>query len=412
MKQTDVLIVGAGHGGASAALALRRHGFAGSVLMVGREDLPPYERPPLSKEYLAREKPFERLLIRPTDHWAELDIDLLLGQEITAIDAQAKRATLTSGEDIAFQHMIWSAGGDARKLACPGADLAGIHTIRCRADVDALMAQVDAGAKHAVVVGGGYIGLEGAAVLRKLGLEVTLLEMADRLLSRVAGEDISHFIADAHRGRGVDIRFGTGVHRINGKDGAICGVELTDQSRLEADTMIVGIGIDPVIAPLQAAGASCGNGVLVDRFCQTSLPGIYAIGDCALHENAFADGAQIRLESVQNASDMANTAARAICGDAAPYAVVPWFWSNQYDIKLQTVGLSTGHDQAVLRGDPQTGKFSVVYLKQGRVLALDSVNRPADFVQGKKLVETRQPIDPALLADETVKLKALLATPA
>lgn len=408
MTETDVLIVGAGHGGAAAALALRKHDFAGSILMVGNEGLPPYERPPLSKDYLMRDKPFERLLIRPADYWAQLNIETLLNSHIVAIDAEAGRAALADGSEIGFKQLIWSAGGAARKLSCPGSDLAGIHTVRHHKDVTGIIAQVDAGASHAVVVGGGYIGLEGAAVLRKLGLKVTVLEMADRLLSRVAGEDISQFFAEAHRQNGVDIRFGTGVSQILGEDGAISAVELSDGTTLAADMMIVGIGIDPVIAPLEQAGAQCGNGVWVSQFCETSLPGIYAIGDCALHANQFADGAEIRLESVQNANDMAHTAAKAICSEPVPYAVVPWFWSNQFDIKLQTVGLSLGHDQAVLRGDPATGKFSVVYLKEGRVKALDCVNRPADFVQGKKLVEAREIVDPALLADETVKLKTLL----
>ena len=408
MIETDVLIVGAGHGGAAAAIALRKNGFAGSILMVGNEGLPPYERPPLSKDYLARDKPFERLLIRPLAYWAELKVDTLLDHEVVTVDAGARQAVLADGETIRFDQMIWAAGGAARQLACPGSDLAGIHTVRTRMDVDRIMRQVDAGARHAVVVGGGYIGLEGAAVLRKLGLDVTLLELEDRLLARVAGEDISHFFAAAHRHNGVDIRFGTGVTRILGKDGAMSGVELSDGTTLAADLMIVGIGIQPVIAPLENAGARCGNGIWVDAHCRTSLPGIHAIGDCALHENRFAGGAEIRLESVQNASDMANTAARAICGEDEPYAIVPWFWSNQFDIKLQTAGLSKGHDQTILRGDPEAGKFSVVYLKEGRILALDCVNRPADFVQGKKLVEAGLAVDPALLADETVKLKTLL----
>ena len=408
MIETDVLIVGAGHGGAAAALALRKIGFAGSILMVGREGLPPYERPPLSKEYLARDKPFERILIRPADYWEELKVDTLLHHEVTAVDAQSRRARLADGSEVAFAHMIWSAGGDPRRLTCPGADLAGIHTVRNRQDVDRIMAQIDAGASHAVVVGGGYIGLEGAAVLRKLGMKVTLLEMADRLLSRVAGPDISRFFAEAHSQSGVDIRFGTGVNRMLGENGSVCGVELSDGSTIKADLVIVGIGINPATAALEQAGAQCGNGVWVDRFCETSLPGIFAIGDCALHENPYAGGAQIRLESVQNANDMANTAARAICGEKVPYEATPWFWSNQYDIKLQTVGLSIGHDQALVRGDPATGKFSVVYLKEGRVLALDCVNRPADFVQGKKIVEAGLVVDGALLADIAVPLKSAL----
>ena len=274
MLETDVLIVGAGHGGSAAALALRKQGFAGSILMIGDEGLFPYERPPLSKDFLAREKPFERILIRPANYWAELKIDTLLDHGVTIIEADARRAVLADGTEIRFEKLIWSSGGAARKLTCPGHDLAGVHTVRHHRDVKGIMKHLDAGASKAVVIGGGYIGLEGAAVLRKLGLEVTLLEMADRLLSRVAGEDISNFFAKAHRENGVDVRLGTGVIGIEGTEGQVSGVQLSDGSTLESDMAIVGIGIDPVVAPLQNAGARCSNGVLVDPHCETSLPGI------------------------------------------------------------------------------------------------------------------------------------------
>jgi 3-phenylpropionate/trans-cinnamate dioxygenase ferredoxin reductase subunit len=408
MESADIVIVGAGHGGAQAALALRQHGFAGSIAMIGREPEPPYERPPLSKEYLAREKPFDRLYIRPPALWAEKHIRMELSREVLAVDPVAKRLTLSGGETCDYGTLIWATGGDPRKLSCAGADLAGVHAVRTREDVDRLMGELDAGAKTVAVIGGGYIGLEAAAVLTKLGCKVTLLEALPRVLARVAGEELSAFYEADHRAHGVDLRTNVTVDSIVGDGTKATGVKLADGSVVPAEIVIVGIGIIAAVGPLITAGAAGGNGVEVDELCRTSLPDIYAIGDCASHSNAFADGAVIRLESVQNANDMANTVAKAICGDPQPYKATPWFWSNQYDLKLQTVGLSTGYDQAILRGDPATRSFSVVYLKAGQVIALDSVNMVRDYVAGRKLVEARATPDVAALADPEVALKTLI----
>ncbi|MEO0031243.1 MAG: hypothetical protein RIS94_1001 [Pseudomonadota bacterium] len=407
MQKADVVIVGAGHGGAQAAIALRQNGFEGSIVVVGREPELPYERPPLSKEYLAREKTFERITIRPAQFWEDKQVTMRLGTEVTAIDAAAKVATLSDGEKLEYGAMIWAAGGDPRRLSCVGADLAGVHAVRTRADVDKLMAELDAGAKRAVVIGGGYIGLEAAAVLSKLGCSVTLLEALPRVLARVAGEQLSEFYQAEHRAHGVDLRTGAAMDCLEGDGVKVTGVKMQDGSVVPAEIVIVGIGIVPCVGPLLSAGAAGGNGVDVDEFCRTSLPDVYAIGDCAAHSNGFAEGAVIRLESVQNANDQATTAAKAICGDLVPYKATPWFWSNQYDLRLQTVGLSTGHDQAVLRGDPATRSFSVVYLKGGKVIALDCVNMVKDYVQGKKLVEARAQIAADKLADASVPLKEL-----
>lgn len=403
----DVVIVGAGHGGAQAAIALRQNGFAGTVLMIGREPELPYERPPLSKEYLAREKTFERITIRPEAFWAEKHITMLLGTEVTALDAAAHEATLGDGRKVRYGHLIWATGGDPRRLSCAGHDLAGVHAVRTRADVDQLMVELDAGAKRAVVIGGGYIGLEAAAVLTKLGCHVTLLEALPRVLARVAGEALSAFFEADHRAHGIDLRTSVQVDHIVGEGGKVSGVKLAEGTLLPADLVIVGIGIIPCVEPLRTAGAEGANGVMVDAECRTSLPDVYAIGDCAAHANAFADGAVIRLESVQNANDMGTTAAKSICGVGAPYHAVPWFWSNQYDLKLQTVGLSTGHDATVLRGDPATRSFSVIYLKAGKVIALDCVNMIKDYVQGRKLVEAGAVIAPEKLADAGTPLKEL-----
>lgn len=403
----DIVIVGTGHGGAQAAIALRQHGFDGSILMIGRDIEPPYERPPLSKEYLAGEKPFERILIRPPQFWEERSVALMLDTNVSKVDPAAKELALTGGGTVGYGTLIWAAGGDARRLSCPGAQLTGIHTVHDKADVDRLSAELEAGARRAVVIGGGYIGLEAAAVLGKLGLEVSLVEMQDRVLARVAGEDLSRFFEAQHRAHGVDVRLGAEVEAIEGEE-RVSAVRLAGGETLPCDLVVVGIGIVPAVGPLIAAGAAGANGVDVDAFCRTSLPEVYAVGDCAAHANAWAGGAVIRLESVQNANDMASTAARAICGDPQPYEAVPWFWSNQYDLRLQTVGLSLGHDSTVLRADPVSRSFSVVYLRGGAVIALDCVNRTKDYAQGRKLVEAHAVIAAEALMDAEVPLKELL----
>lgn len=403
----DVVIVGTGHAGAQAAIALRQQGFAGSVAMIGRDAEPPYERPPLSKEYLGGDKPFERLFIRPPTFWADKRIELMLGRSALAVDPVAKRVTLTDGAVVGYQSLIWATGGDPRRMSCSGADLAGVHSVRDKADVDRILAELSGGARRVVVIGGGYIGLEAAAVLAKLGCTVTLLEALPRVLARVSGEAVSRFFEQEHRAHGVDVRLGQTVECIDGEGGKVTAVRLAGDDKLACEMVIVGIGIVPATAPLIAAGAAGFNGVDVDELCQTSLPDVYAVGDCAAHVNSFAGGAVVRIESVQNAHDMALTAAKAICGKPEPYRAVPWFWSNQYDLRLQTVGLSSGHDQAIARGSPAQRSFSVVYLKDGRLIALDCVNAAKDYVQGRRLVEMRVKIAPAALADSTVPLKEL-----
>lgn len=408
MEQADVVIVGAGHGGAQCAIALRQNGFAGTITVVGREPEYPYERPPLSKDYFAREKTFDRLYIRPPTFWAEKDITFRLGAEVVKVDARTQTVRLTGGDTLGYGTLVWAAGGDPRRLSCSGADLAGVHAVRTRADCDRLMAEVDAGARRIVVIGGGYIGLEAAAVMAKMGLSVTLLEAAERVLSRVAGADLSAFYENEHRDHGVDLRAGTKVDCLEGDGRKVTGVRLADGTILPADAVIVGIGIVPAVGPLILAGASGANGVDVDEYCRTSLPHVYAVGDCAAFACDFAGGNVMRVESVQNANDMATCVAKAICGEEAPYRAFPWFWSNQYDLKLQTAGISMGYDQTVLRGDPADRAFSVVYLRDGKVIAIDCVNRVKDYVQGRKLVEAGTAPDLDGLADAQVPLKALM----
>ncbi|WP_186402649.1 NAD(P)/FAD-dependent oxidoreductase [Sphingopyxis sp. P1IMeth2] len=402
----DVLIVGGGHGGAQAAIMLRTQKFAGSIAIVGEEAELPYERPPLSKEYFAGEKEFERIQLRPAKYWDQRDVTMLLGKRVVAVDPAAHRVTTDGGETIGYGKLVWATGGHPRMLPIPGGDLPGVQGVRTRADADAMKAAAET-AQQIVVIGGGYIGLEAAAVLTKAGKKVVLLEALDRVLARVAGEDLSRFFEKEHRDHGVDLRLGAQVAAIEG-DTHVTGVRLADGAVIPADLVIVGIGIVPAVEPLLAAGAEGGNGVLVDPLCRTSLPDIYAIGDCAAHANDFAEGAVIRLESVQNANDQANVVAKGICGAEAPYHAIPWFWSNQYDLKLQTAGLSTGHDRAVLRGDPASRSFSVVYLKAGKVIALDCVNATKDYVQGRMLVTAGTAATPEQLADSETPLKELL----
>lgn len=404
----DVLIAGSGHAGAQAAICLRQNGFSGSIAICGREEAPPYERPPLTKEYLAQKRPFERIQLRPAKFWVEKDIALKLGCEVVGVDAEGKTVQLASGEQFSYDKLIWAAGGRPRALECAGNELGGIYTIRNKTDVDKIVAELGGAVRRIGVVGGGYIGLEAAASLRGLGHEVTLAAAGPRLLSRVAGTAISDFLATEHRKQGVDLRLETKVTAIEGVGNKVSRICLDRGDRVACDFLIVGIGITPEVEVLADAGAECGNGVRVDPFCRTSLPNIYAIGDCAEHANPHADGARIRLESVQNANDMAATAARHICGKGQPYCALPWFWSNQFGLRLQTAGLSSSHDQTVTRGCPSESSFSVIYLKQDRVIAIDSVNAMKDYVQGRKLIEARAKLRAEDLADTARQLKELV----
>lgn len=405
----DVLIVGGGQGGARVASALRQEDFAGSIAIVGDEPDPPYDRPPLSKEYLAGEKSFDQLLFRKRLEWEQLRVSLVLGERVIGIDPGAHAVTTATGGSVGYGRLVWAAGGTPRTLASPGHDLPGVHTIRNRADVDRIKVELPA-VREVVVIGGGYIGLEAAAVLCKLGKRVTVVEALDRVLARVAGEPLSRFYEAEHRARGVDVRLGCAVERFLAAQGRVSGVRLAEGIELPAQLVLVGVGIAPNVAPLLEAGAAGGNGVRVDESCRTSLPDIFAIGDCAEHRNRHAGGEWIRLESVQNANDQGTVAAKAICGRPEPYSAVPWFWSNQYDLKLQTIGVSRGFDDCVLRGDPATRSFSLVYLREGRVIALDCVNCPRDYSHGRLLVSSQAPVERERLADHRLPLKSLLAT--
>lgn len=404
----EILIVGAGQAGAQAAISLRQLGFAGNVTVVGEEPDLPYERPPLSKEYLAGEREAGRLLLRPEAFWAERNVRFVTGCHIARVDPAARRAYAHGDQSFGYDALIWAAGGHPRQLPAPGAHLEGLHYIRTRLDVDKLRRDAES-AHHVLIIGGGYIGLESAAVLRKAGKRVTLVEAESRLLARVAGKAVGDFYAAEHRAHGVDVRLSTGVVALHGAT-HVTAAELSTGELLECDLVIIGIGLVPATGVLAAAGAETGNGVRVDSHCRTTLPHVYAIGDCAMAPSRFNPDGHCRLESVQNAVDMAKAAAAHIMqGDAAaPYDAVPWFWSNQYDLKLQTVGLSTGHDATVVRGDPASRSWSLVYLRAGAVVALDCISNAKDYVQGRALVERGVVVDAVKLADPAVPLKSLL----
>ena len=403
----DCLIIGGGHAGAEAAFTLRTKGFKGTIGLLGKEAVHPYERPALSKEYLAGKKSLDQLLLRPTEYWTEQDVALRLGMHAEGIDAQAKTVSCDDGSVFGYGTLVWAAGGSPRQLNCPGHDLTGIHAIRDMADCDRLMSALPQ-SRSIAVIGGGFIGLEAAAVLREMGKQVTIIEALDRFLARVAAEPVSRFYENEHRDRGVSVHLGTGVAEILGQDGNVAGVRLTDGTVIDADQVIVGIGIIPAIQPLLAAGAEAAAGamgVLVDEHCLTSLPDVYCIGDSAVLRN----GPGIRIESRQNAIEQAQAAAKAIAGQAQPVHFVPWFWSNQYDLRLKTIGLSLGYDETVLRGDPQSRSFSLIYLKQGVVIAMDCINATRDYMHGRGLVEAGAHVEAAILADEQRSLKEAAA---
>jgi 3-phenylpropionate/trans-cinnamate dioxygenase ferredoxin reductase subunit len=394
----DVLIVGAGHAGAHAAIALRQKMYPGSIAIIGEESELPYERPALSKEYLAGKKPFARMLIRPEAFWLERQIALLLGHSVVAVDPERHAVMLADGSSVGYGVLIWATGGKPRRLTCRGHDLVGMHTMRSRADLDAMRAELN-NVRHVVIVGGGYIGLEAAATLTQLGKQVTILEAQDRVLARVAAVPLSRFYEAEHRSHGVAIELNVVVECILGLNGRVSGVRLAGGIDLPTTMVLVGIGIMCEVQPLLAVGAAGSNGVDVDSVCRTSLSDVFAIGDCAAHENPFANGARVRLESVQNAVDQALVVAKALTGHVEPYRAVPWFWSNQFDLRLQTVGLCTGYDSVTVRGDPASRSFSVAYGRAGKLIALDCVNATKEFLRARSLLGS-SPLPPLELMDE------------
>lgn len=401
MEQT-IVIVGASHAAAQAVDSLRREGFAGRLILVGDEPELPYQRPPLSKKYLSGECDPDRLWIRPASFYAQQRCELRLGRRATAIDCEQRQLQLDDGTSLAYDTLLLATGSRARPSTAPGADLAHVHYLRTRADVDAIRGDLAPG-RRVVVVGGGYIGLECAAACAKLGLQVTVIEMADRVMSRVVAPEMSAFYEAEHAAHGVDIRLNAAVSAFEGS-GHVTGVSCIGGAHFPADLVVVGIGILPNVELAAAAGIACDNGIAVDLHCRSSDPNVYAIGDCCSHPSQHY-GRRIRLESVDNAFEQAKTAAANICGRELAHDRIPWFWSDQYDHKLQIVGLSQDYDRVILRGDPATRSFSCCYLRGQELIALDAVNLPRDFMAAKKVIAERAPLDLARLADASVSLK-------
>ncbi|MBO9500947.1 FAD-dependent oxidoreductase [Brevundimonas sp. A19_0] len=402
-----IVIVGAGHAGGSAAALLRQYGFEGEVVLIGEEPVAPYQRPPLSKALLKGEGEEEDLLLRPADFYVEQNIEMRLGQTVTAIDRAGKTVLLADGETVPYDTLILATGSTARKLAVPGAELANVLELRTLADGRKLRAAIRPGARL-VVVGGGYVGLEVAASARMLGAEVVVVEREARLLARVASDVLADFMHAAHMRHGVKILTGRTVVAFQpGENGAVGGVTLDDGQSLPADLVIVGVGGVACEGLGAAAGLTCDGGVVVDETARTSDPDIYALGDMTRRPVPVHDGRVVRLESVPNALEQAKQAAAAITGRNPPVPEVPWFWSDQYELKLQMAGLADGADRKVVRAVADGAALAVFHLAGDRLLCVEAINAPAEFMGGRLLIGKATPVDPDKLADPTVSMKAV-----
>jgi 3-phenylpropionate/trans-cinnamate dioxygenase ferredoxin reductase subunit len=401
-----LVIVGAGQAGFALAAKLRALKDARPITIIGSENVIPYQRPPLSKKYLLGEMEFDRLTFRPEGWFAEHDVELLLSTYVEEIDRKTKSVRMQDGAVIEYDTLALATGSTPRTLPpSVGGDLDGVFTVRDKRDADLLAGQMKPG-RRLLIIGGGYIGLEAAAVARHLGLEVTLIEMADRILQRVAAKETADVMRAIHESHGVIIREKTGLHRLVGENGKVRAAELSDGSTIEVDFVIVGIGVKPNDELAQECGLDVGNGVIVDEFARTSDPSIFAMGDCAMLP---WKGERIRLESVQNAVDQAEAAAAILAGGTAPYDAKPWFWSDQYDVKLQIAGFNLGYDETLVRKGAREGSLSIWYFREGRFIAVDAINDAKAYVSGKKLLENGIEPDRAVLADPTADLKQLLA---
>jgi 3-phenylpropionate/trans-cinnamate dioxygenase ferredoxin reductase subunit len=405
-----IVIVGAGQAAAQAVDTLRRKGFREPIVVVGDEPHLPYQRPPLSKKYLAGELDAARLLIRPAHFYAEHGVDIRLGRQVQRIDRATQQVWLDDGSALAYDALLLATGARPRPLKAPGANLGGVHFLRSIADVDRIRSEVGPG-RRLVIVGGGYIGLEVAASCRELGVEVTVLEMASRVMNRVTCAEVSEFFETEHRRRGVRIVCDARVRELLGDDssGRVRAVACEDGSEHPADVVVVGVGVAPADELAIAAGIECANGIVVDEFCRTSDPNIYAAGDCTNHPSAHY-GCRLRLESVDNAFEQGTSAALNMLGTPTAHHKVPWFWSDQFDLRLVIVGLSQTAELVVMRGDPSTRSFSACYLRGGELVAIDTVNSMKDQMSARKLIPARMRPDLDKLGNAAVPLKDCAAT--
>lgn len=405
--QKKCVVVGASHAGAQVAANLRQRAWDGEIRLIGEEPWLPYHRPPLSKTFLAQSQSPNDILIRPQASYAKADIATELSSRVTRIDTENRQVYLEDGSALDFDALVLATGARARALPIPGSELDGVHQLRNAEDVLAIRRRVASG-RDAVIVGGGYIGLETAASLRQAGMNVTILEAQSRVLQRVTSAEISAFYQRVHREEGVRILSDARITEIQGK-GSVQAVCLNGQPALPADLVIVGVGVTPETSLAEAAGLDVDDGIVVNEFGETSAPGIYAVGDCTRHYNPIYKR-WLRLECIQNATDQAKTVAAALTGNPSPYSALPWFWSDQYDMKLQIAGLSQGADNIVLRGEVTRGRsFSAFYFKGARLLACDAVNRPIDFSVSKKIISQSLPVSADAVADESLDLRSLVA---
>lgn len=400
---SHIVVVGAGQAGASLVAKLRNEGFDGEITLIGEEASPPYQRPPLSKAYLLGEMELERLYLRPESFYAEQDISLRLGARVDTINSAEKTISL-NGETLDYTQLALTTGSTPLRLpASIGGDLDGVHVVRGLQDVDAMEPEFAAG-RHVLIVGGGYIGLEAAAVASKKGLRVTLVEMADRILQRVASPETSGYFRELHAAHGVNILEGVSLKSLAGET-RVQEAELSDGTKLDIDFVIVGVGIAPNIALAEAAGLAIDNGIATDAQGRTSAPDIWAAGDCASFPYR---GTRIRLESVPNAIDQAEVVAQNMLGANKDYVAKPWFWSDQYDVKLQIAGLNTGYDHIVTRAGEKDGAVSFWYYKGDELLAVDAANDPRAYMVGKRLIEAGKSPAPEVIADPATDMKALM----
>ncbi len=400
------LIIGAGQAGLSAAAELRKRGYEGDVTLLGAEPVPPYQRPPLSKAYLSGETPLERLWLKPAAWYDKAEVTVKTGVRASAIDRAAGEVITQDGDRLGFDHLILATGGEARRLDLPGADLPGVHVLRNLAEANALSAALES-AKRLVIIGAGYIGLEVAASARKRGLEVAVLEAADRPMARTASPLLSGWFGAVHRGYGVDLRVSTPVAGVTGEAKAD-GVALADGEMISADLVLVAAGLCASTHLAEAAGLACDDGILVDAQARTEDERIFAIGDVArFHLPRY--GRSVRLESVHNAIEQGKAAAAAICGVEAVYDPVPWFWSDQYELKLQIAGLIEGADQMVRRGDPEEGKFALFHLLNGRLIACEAVNSAPEYMAAQRMIAAGSAPDPERLRDQSVAMRDFLS---
>lgn len=406
VRSFDVLVVGGGHAGASVAHQLTALGHQGTIGMLSAEAHLPYERPPLSKAYLKGEVTAESLSIRDAQFWSDSNVEVILGDAVVSLDAAAHTVTTASGAVVSYGVLVWATGGAARSLGIPGEDLAGVLSLRTLDDATALRNCLTS-VERFVVVGGGFVGLEAASALRGFGIEVTVLEAQDRLLQRVTGPVVSDYFMRRHVAAGVDIRLGAQATAIEGVEGRVTGVRLSDGSSVGADQVLVAVGLVPSVEPLLAAGAEGTGGVDVDVYGRTNLPDVYAAGDCASFPFGTHPTGRVRIESIQNATEQGKLVAASILGERQPYEPQPWFWSNQYDIKFKTVGLAAAYDVSVTRGDELADSFSVVYLRGDKVIAVDTLNHMRDYVGARAVVGRR--VDLTRLGDSTRSLKELVA---